>query len=88
MYSVEYRKTVEKQFQKMAKKNPVKLENILNKIDEISLNPQHYKNLRKPLQHLKRIHVDSSFVIVFSVDEKLKIITIEDYNHHDNIYRN
>ena len=88
MYSVEYRKTVEKQFQKMAKKNPVKLENILNKIDEISLNPQHYKNLRKPLQHLKRIHVDSSFVIVFSVDKKLKTITIEDYNHHDNIYRN
>ena len=28
-------------------------------------NPQHYKNLRKPLQHLKRIHVDKSFVLTF-----------------------
>ena len=71
----------------MARKNPIKLEIILSKIDEISMNPHHYKNLRKPLQNLKRVHVDSSFVIVFSVNEKLKIVTIEDYNHHDNIYR-
>lgn len=87
MYSIEYRKTVDKQFHKMAKKNPAKLENILNKIDEICKNPHHYKNMKKPLQHLKRIHVDSSFVITFSVDEKSKTITIEDYDHHDNIYR-
>ena len=87
MYTIEYRKTVEKQFHKMAKKNPGKLEIILSKIDEICLNPNHYKNLRKPLQHLKRVHVDSSFVLVFSVDQKSKIITIEDYDHHDNIYR-
>jgi YafQ family addiction module toxin component len=86
MYSVEYRKTVEKQFHKMAKKNPRKLEMILSKIDEICINPHHYKNLRKPLQHLKRVHVDSSFVIVYSVDENSKTITIEDHNHHDNIY--
>lgn len=87
MYSIECRKTVEKQFHKLAKKNPAKLEIILDKIEEICLNPNHYKNLRKPLQHLKRIHADSSFVIVFSVDEKTKTITIEDYDHHNNIYR-
>ncbi len=45
----------------MAKKYPAKLDIILNKIDEISVDPQHYKNLKKPLQHLKRVHVDSSF---------------------------
>jgi YafQ family addiction module toxin component len=87
MYSVEFRKTVEKQFHKMAKKNPNRLEIILNKIDEICINPHHYKNLRKPLQHLKRVHIDSSFIIVYSVDEKSKTVIIEDYNHHDNIYR-
>jgi len=57
-----------------------------NKIQEIRQNPQHYKNLRKPLHHLKRIHIDKSFVLVFSVDENRKHITIEDYDHHDNIY--
>ncbi len=38
MYSIEYRKTVEKQFHKLAKKNPAKLEIILDKIDEVCLN--------------------------------------------------
>jgi YafQ family addiction module toxin component len=88
MYNIDYRKTVEKQFHKLAKKNPARLKSILKKIEEISIDPHHYKNLRKPLQHLKRIHIDSSFVLVFSVDDNSRIITIEDYDHHDNIYKN
>lgn len=87
MYSTEYGKSVEKRFHKIAKKNPNKLERILSKIDEICEDPHHYKNLKKPLQHLKRVHMDASFVLVFSVDENTKTITIEDYDHHDNIYR-
>ena len=87
MYAVDYRKSVEKQFHKLAKKNPDRLRFILDKIDEISFNPHRYKNLRKPLQHLKRVHVDSSFVIVFSVDDKERMVIIEDYDHHDNIYK-
>ena len=87
MYSVGFRKSVEKEFQKLAKKNPKRLEMILNKIEEIRENPHRYKNLRKPLQHLKRVHVDRSFVIVFSIDEEKKMVIIEEYDHHDNIYR-
>jgi len=59
---------------------------IEEKIKEIIKNPHHYKNLRKPLQHLKRVHVDKSFVLAFSVDEERKVVIIEDYDHHDNIY--
>lgn len=88
MYSYELRKSVEKMFFKLAKKNPKQLGIIENKIQEIRQNPNHYKNLRKPLQHLKRVHIDKSFVLVFSVDETLKHIVIEDYGHHDNIYAN
>ena len=87
MYSVEYKRSVEKQFHKIAKKNPEKLERILSKVDEICENPLHYKNLRKPLQHLKRVHLDDSFVLVFSVNENTKTIIIKDYDHHDKIYR-
>ena len=83
MYSYELRKSVEKIFFKLTKKNPKQLLIIENKIQEIRKNPQHYKNLRKPLQHLKRIHIDKSFVLVFSVDENNKHIIIEDYEHHD-----
>ncbi len=58
----------------------------MKKVAEIVTNPQHYKNLRSPLNHLKRVHVDSNFVLTFSVDELTKKITLEDYDHHDNIY--
>ncbi len=86
MYSYELRKSAEKIFFKLAKRNPKQLLIIEDKIREIRQNPQHYKNLRKPLQHLKRAHIDKSFVLVFSVDENRKHIIIEDYDHHDNIY--
>jgi len=88
MYSYELRKSVEKIFFKLAKKNPKQLLIIEKKIEEVRQNPQHYKNLRKPLQHLKRIHIDKSFVLIFSVDENKRHIIIEDYDHHDNIYSN
>ena len=87
MYSYELRKSVEKIFFKLAKKNSKQLMIIEKKIQEIRENPQHYKNLRKPLQHLKRVHIDKSFVMVFSVDENKKHIIIENYDHNDNIYK-
>ena len=86
MYSYELRKSVEKIFFKLAKRNPKQLMIVDDKIKEIRQNPQHYKNLKKPLQHLKRVHIDKSFVLVFSVDENKKHIIIEDYDHHDNVY--
>lgn len=87
MYDCELRKSVEKIFFKLAKKNPEQLGIIHKKIEEIRLNSQHYKNLRRPLQHLKRVRIDKSFVLVFSVDESKKTVVIEDYDHHDNIYK-
>lgn len=86
MYTCELRKSVEKIFFKLAKKNPNQLWIIEKKIEEIIQKPQHYKNLRKPLQHLKRVHIDKSFVLTFSVDENNKKVIIEDYGHHDDIY--
>ncbi len=86
MYSYELRKSVESIFFKLARRNPKQLYIIEKKIQEIRQNPQHYKNLRRPLQHLKRVHVDKSFVLVFSVNDDKKHILIEDYAHHDNIY--
>jgi YafQ family addiction module toxin component len=87
MYSYILRKSVEKTFFKLANKNPKQLTIIEKKINEIVKNPMHYKNLRKPLQHLKRVHIDKHFVLTFSVDEDNHEIIIEDYDHHDNIYK-
>ncbi len=87
MYDYVLRKTVEKIFFKLATKNPKQLERIYNKIEEIRDDPHRYKNLRSPLQHLKRVHIDKSYVLVFSVDNYNKLVIIEDYDHHDMIYR-
>jgi len=81
------RRTVEKILLKLARKDRKKVMIIGKKISEILRAPHRFKNLRRPLQHLKRIHVDRSYVLVYSVDENLKTVTIEDYDHHDNIYR-
>ncbi|HLD79233.1 MAG TPA: type II toxin-antitoxin system mRNA interferase toxin, RelE/StbE family [Candidatus Nanoarchaeia archaeon] len=78
--------SVEKILKKLAKKNPKQLTIIEKKIEEILENPHHFKNLRSPLQHLKRVHIDRSFVLVFSVDETTKTIVFEDYDHHDYVY--
>lgn len=87
MYRLEIRKSVERTFQKLAKKNQKLLKIIAIKIDEILENPVRFKNLRRPLQYLKRVHVNKSFVLVFSVDENLEVVIIEDFDHHDRIYK-
>lgn len=86
MYSYSFRKSLEKELHKRAKKNPEQIRILGKKIQEIvsSKNINHYKNLRKPLQHLKRVHIDKSFVLVFSLHNKH--IVFEDFNHHDKIY--
>lgn len=60
---------------------------IIKKVDGIVINPQRYKNLRAPLQHLRRIHIDEHFVLTFSVNTKTKTVILEDFDHHDNIYK-
>ena len=73
----------------MAKKNKAQLKKISKKIKEIIAckDISHYKNLKKPMQHLKGVHIDKSFVLVFSVDENKKNIIFEEFDHHDRIYK-
>jgi len=76
-------------FKKLSKKDKVAYEQILKKIEEIinCEDPESYKNLRSPMQHLKAVHIKKSFVIVFSYDKQNDFLYFIDYDHHDNIYR-
>jgi len=87
MHDLEIRKSLEKKFRKLAKRNQKQLEIIANKVDEIRIDPHRYKNLRKPLQHLKRVHIDSHHVLVFSINDERNVVILEDFDHHDKIYR-
>ena len=86
MYSLKIKPDLDKTLKKLAKKNKKQVEIILRKVDEILENPHRYKNLRAPLNDWKRVHVDKHFVLTFSIDEESKSVTLEDYEHHDNIY--
>ena len=86
MYSLEVRESVDRIFFKLAKKNPKQMRIIDKKIKQILEDPHHFKPLRAPMQHLRRVHIDKSFVLTYSVDEQNEIVVIEDYDHHDNVY--
>ena len=77
-------------FHKLVKKDRKKLEIINKKIKEIINNDlstiDRYKNLRSPLQHLKRVHVNKHFVLTFKVDKEKNFILFADFDHHDNVY--
>ncbi len=87
MYSIKTSPHIDKIFLELSKKNPKQMEIITKKVDEIIKNPQRYKNLKAPMNMCKKVHIDKSFVLLFSVDEKTKTVILEDYDHHDNIYK-
>lgn len=83
----------EEQFKKkmriLFKKDKKRYMILLKKMEEILScdDVTHYKNLRAPLQHLKRVHIDSHFILVFRFDESTDSILFYDLDHHDNIYK-
>jgi len=87
IYDLHIKPAVDKIFLKLGKKDPKQLWIIRKKLVEVRENPHHYKNLRAPLNAWKEVHIDSHFVLAFSIDEKLKRVEVEDYDHHDRIFK-
>ncbi len=85
MYELAIKPHADKIFKKLAKKDKEQLRRIERKIMQLLEEPYLGKPLRRPLDGFRRVHV-GSFVIVYEIDEKNKVITIVDYEHHDNIY--
>lgn len=73
-------------FHKMEKKEKKQLEVINKKVLEIRENPHRFKPLGNVMKRFRRVHF-GSFVLVYSTDEENKTVKLEDYDHHDNIYR-
>ena len=77
---------LDKILKKLAKWDKVQYEALLKKIEEVtySVKLEHYKNLKAPLNNYKRVHVYSSFVLLFKVEKE--VIVFRYYDHHDRIY--
>jgi len=87
MYSLEIKPELDSKFKKLAKRNKKQFKIIIDKVNGILENPHRFKNLRAPMNHLKRVHIDKYFVLIFSINEESGTVTRVDYDHHDNIYR-
>lgn len=87
MYQYKIQPNLQKIMLKLFKKDKQTRERIIKKIKEIinSKDIEHYKNLKAPLQHLKRVQVREK-VLVFKFDKKNNFISFENFAHHDEIY--
>ncbi|MBI2547261.1 MAG: type II toxin-antitoxin system mRNA interferase toxin, RelE/StbE family [Candidatus Aenigmarchaeota archaeon] len=86
MYNVSNKPNIDEIFKKLAKRNPKQLEMITKKLQQILENPYRFKPLSNVMKGMRRVHIDKSFVLVYSIDENTKTVILEDYDHHDNIY--
>jgi YafQ family addiction module toxin component len=85
-FSIE--ESLKKTIIKISKKDKVMYEALMSKIDEIlaSQDINHYKNLKKPLEDFKRVHIKGSFVLLFKYIQSEDSVVFYDFDHHDNIY--
>lgn len=86
-FSIE--ENLQKTLKKLLKKDRETYKAVIGKINKIATcnDVNHYKNLRNPLQHLKRVHIKSSFVLIFRYINSEDKIIFYDFDHHDNIYK-
>ena len=85
-FSIE--ENLKKRLNKLFKKDKVLYNALMNKVEEILTceDVNHYKNLRKPLQRYKRVHIKKAFVLIFRYIESTDKVVFYDFAHHDNIY--
>ncbi len=86
MYFLEIKSTVDRKFAKLAKKNKKRFEIVMKKLEEILENPYRYKQLKAPLQNMRRVHIEKSFVLIFSIEEKRNAVIVHNLAHHDEVY--
>ncbi len=87
MYKIAVKESLDKKFKRLQKKDKEMLRLIHRKVRDILDDPYRCKPLRKPLNNKRRVHVGGSFVVIYEINEKEKLVTLFDFDHHDNIYK-
>jgi addiction module RelE/StbE family toxin len=76
---------VEEAFRKLKKKDTVRFEQVMKKLEEIGREPEIGKPLRRPLQGRWRIHI-GHFVLIYTLNPKTETVTLVKFGHHDDAY--
>jgi mRNA interferase RelE/StbE len=87
MYKLAVKEAIDRKFNKLKKKDREMLMLIDSKVKDILDDPYRFKPLKKPLQNKRRVHVGGSFVLIYEINEEERIVTLLDFDHHDNIYK-
>ena len=87
MYRLAIKEKLDKKFKKLQKKDKDLLRIINRKVQDILDDPYRFKPLRKPLQNKRRVHIGGPFVLIYEVNEEEKIVTLLEFDHHDNVYK-
>jgi len=87
VYKLAIKEGLDKKFKKLKKKDKELLRIIHRKVQDILEDPNHFKPLKKPLQNKRRVHIGGPFVLIFEINEEKKMVTLLDFDHHDNIYK-
>ena len=86
-YIPDFMSVCQRAIKKATKKNLLLGKIITKKIDQIILNPHHYKPLRYDLAGQRRVHIMNNLVLKFTIDEKNKTVTFIFFGHHDQAYQ-
>jgi len=87
VYTLAVKEKLDKKFKKLQKKDKEMLRIIDTKLRDILNDPYRFKPLRKPLQNKRRVHIGGSFVLIYEINEKEGIVTLLEFDHHDNVYK-
>ncbi|MBM3229583.1 addiction module toxin RelE [Candidatus Parvarchaeota archaeon] len=91
VYYFDYSDKLKLTVKKLAKKDPKRCEILAKKIKEVvqsdEASIEHYKNMQYGLSDYKRVHIDSSFVLLFRVFREKKFILFVSLKHHDEAYK-
>lgn len=85
-WSLEASRQFEHDFRKLCAKDAKLRRAVERKVEQILLQPTHYKPLRAPLQGVRRVHVATSFVLLFEPDEGRRVVKLLRLAHHDEAY--
>lgn len=85
-WELEVARSFERDYRKLCSTNAKFRRAVDRKVDQILMHPLHYKPLRAPLAGVRRVHVASSFVLLFEADERRGVVRLLRLAHHDEAY--
>jgi mRNA interferase RelE/StbE/toxin YoeB len=85
-YSLKIDRKLAGKFKKLERKDKKQLDEINRKVEQILENPHHFEHVEEVKHNLHRVHIDNSFVLIYSVDDDKNLVTLHEYDHHDRVY--